>query len=271
MSTMIRHQFVCILSLFTFFSFSQAQQHYQLDCRKDASFLGLGVASAILGLVATQRTSPVTNDEIIRLNREDVFPVDRFATHYWSTRSRVASDVLLGASMLLPASLALSSDIRDDITTMTIMYAEVVSFTFGVAQLTQGISERVRPFVYNSNPEIPLTEKKKQDARHAFFSGHTSMAFGSAVFTATVFDAYFPDSKWKYPMWGVSLAGATVTGLLRVHSGKHFPTDVVIGAVFGALTGYFIPRWHQCQKTQSLHAAPTFHDNQWHIAIHVSF
>lgn len=225
----------------------------------------------MLGLVATVQTSPVTDDEINRLSSADIIPCDRFAAEFWSARSSVASDVLLGAFILMPASLALSSDIRNDITTLSVMYAEVVTLTFGLAQLTQGISGRIRPFVYNSDPDVPMLEKRKKDARHAFFSGHTAMAFGSAVFTATMFDAYFPDSQWKYPVWGISIAGATLTGLLRVHAGKHFPTDILTGAVVGGLTGYLIPRLHRSQKAQSMRILPAFQDNHVRVAIHVSF
>lgn len=79
----------------------------------------------------------------------------------------------------------------------------------------------------------------------SFFSGHTSLAFGSAVFASTLFDHYYPESSLRPWVWGSSLAIASGMGYLRYASGKHFPTDIIVGALVGSAIGYVIPKLHK--------------------------
>lgn len=60
---------------------------------------------------------------------------------------------------------------------------------------------------------------------HAFPSGHTAQAFGMVVVAA-----------WLAPWLGVvTLVVATCVGLSRMFFGLHYPTDVVAGALIGAM------------------------------------
>jgi membrane-associated phospholipid phosphatase len=38
---------------------------------------------------------------------------------------------------------------------------------------------------------------------------------------------------------------ASVTGYLRYYSGKHYPTDIIAGAIIGSITGWGIPALHR--------------------------
>ena len=110
-------------------------------------------------------------------------------------------------------------------------------------------STRSRPFVYNE--DFSLSKKQTVGARHAFFSGHTSLTAASCFFTARVFSDYFPDSKYKPLVWaGAILVPATV-GYLRVAAGKHFPTDVITGYAIGATIGMLIPHLHKKIKIKN--------------------
>jgi membrane-associated phospholipid phosphatase len=68
------------------------------------------------------------------------------------------------------------------------------------------------------------------------------------VFAAVVFQQRYPDSPWVVPIWVFGLATATTTAITRVTSGRHFPTDVLVGAAVGSLTGWLIPRLHKKDK-----------------------
>ncbi|MGB6121102.1 MAG: phosphatase PAP2 family protein, partial [Bacteroidota bacterium] len=97
--------------------------------------------------------------------------------------------------------------------------------------------------VYNEN--VPVEEKLHTNAKRSFFSGHTTISFSSAVFLSKVYGDYFPDSKWKPYIWGVSLGIAAAVGYLRIAAGKHFLTDVLVGALVGGAIGYLIPKIHE--------------------------
>jgi membrane-associated phospholipid phosphatase len=109
--------------------------------------------------------------------------------------------------------------------------------------------DRYRPYVYN--PEVSFDHKQKKDSKSSFFSGHTTLAFASSVFLATTFQELHPDSKFTALVWTGSLITAATVGILRIESGKHFPTDVLTGAVVGSFVGYLVPHFHKNKKDNS--------------------
>jgi membrane-associated phospholipid phosphatase len=42
----------------------------------------------------------------------------------------------------------------------------------------------------------------------------------------------------------VLYGAATGVGALRVAAGKHFPTDIIVGAVLGSAIGWLVPTLH---------------------------
>jgi membrane-associated phospholipid phosphatase len=81
------------------------------------------------------------------------------------------------------------------------------------------------------------TDRDRPDgSKRGFPSGHTSGAFS----TATVFEVMYG------PKVGVPLyAFATLVAIARVDSFKHFPSDVLMGAVLGSVIGYGTARFHK--------------------------
>ena len=45
-------------------------------------------------------------------------------------------------------------------------------------------------------------------------------------------------------MWGFELALAGATANLRTRAGRHFYSDVIVGAIVGAGVGFAVPRLH---------------------------
>lgn len=83
------------------------------------------------------------------------------------------------------------------------------------------------------------------DIEDSFFSGDASSTAFGLVFFAKVFNDYYPDSKWRPVVWGLSLSGVAAGSYFRVKSGKHFPTDVIVGSIVGGGIGYLIPHLHK--------------------------
>ena len=83
-----------------------------------------------------------------------------------------------------------------------------------------------------------------RDASLSFYSGHSATAFAMATATSRIFMLRHPDSDWVVPLWLGSEALAATTAVLRVEAGKHFWSDVAIGALVGSAVGYLVPEMH---------------------------
>ncbi len=238
--------FRLIFSLLLFTSIQSscfAQSPYKLDGPRESIIFGSAIGLGIIGLTVNDDIVPFTLDEINALNRDDVNKFDRSATYNWSPAAGNASDILAAALILSPALLALSNEVRNDFTPVLTMYFQTLILAETLPLTLKGITQRTRPFAYNE--DAPLEEKKSQNAKRSFFSGHPSVAFAMAVFLSTVYSDYHPNSEWKPFIWGVSLLAASTVGYLRYTAGKHFPTDIITGALVGSAIGYFIPFIHR--------------------------
>jgi membrane-associated phospholipid phosphatase len=215
--------------------------------KRESIIFGTAIGLGIIGLKVNDDIVPLTLDEINALNRDDVNAFDRGATYNWSLSAANASDILATALILSPALLAFSDEVRNDFTPVLTMYFQTLILAEALPLTIKGITQRTRPFVYNE--DAPLEEKQSQNAKRSFFSGHTSVAFAMAVFLSTVYSDYHPNSQWKPFVWGVSLLAASTVGYLRYAAGRHFPTDIITGAVIGSALGYFIPFIHRTNES----------------------
>ena len=216
---------------------------YKLSTVTDSLLIGTGVVLSASSSYLMGKVEPLTDKEIASLSKNNINKFDRSAADNWSPNGDKASTVILISAMISPAAFSLSDTMRNDFTVLGVMYAESLLITSGLNMTTKNITQRKRPFLYNSN--VPHKEKKNKDAVFSFYSGHTAITFNSAVFASTVFSDYYPQSQWRYAVWGASLLAASATGYLRYHAGKHYPTDIIVGAVIGSITGWGIPALHR--------------------------
>lgn len=188
----------------------------------------------------------LTHDEISNLSKININSFDRPAVMHYSVFAARTSDVLMITSLAIPFTLLLDKKIRDNSWQTSVIYFETLAFASVGINLSKGFVRRPRPYVYNSS--VPEEEKQKADATNSFFSGHTTISAASTFFAAKVYFDYHPDSKWKPVVWFGAAAIPVATGLYRYHAGKHFPTDVIVGYCWGALSGIIIPELHRQRK-----------------------
>jgi membrane-associated phospholipid phosphatase len=198
------------------------------------SFIGNTTAPAFCG---TSTTPPC---DASKLNA-----FDRLAVGQSSGPARTAADII---SFVPIAYLALDIfDVgpRQWKTYLTDLWvvAEALAWNGAIQDIVRRAVRRPRPFLYT--PGLYPDERDRAEASFSFYSGHTSFAFALAVSCSYTFTLRHPRSKWRWVVWPALMAVASIEPVLRVYSGDHFPTDVIVGAVVGSAVGLLFPAVHR--------------------------
>lgn len=223
---------------------------FEFSLKKDLPIMGGSALSAIAGLWLMEQVPRLTEADIAALNPDDINAFDRRATRQYRYQDANLSDHLLTLSILSPLSVLASRPVRKEFGPVLVMYIETGAMIGGLTSISKGLFRRKRP--YNYHPEVPLSEKLSRDARHSFFSGHVSTSAAFCFLTAYMVDRYAERPGWKWAAWsGAVLVPATV-GYWRYTSGKHFPTDILVGYLIGGGTGVLIPYLHRAQLPEEV-------------------
>lgn len=224
-----------------------------LACKSQATFktspgvsipiTSIGFTSTALGLYLQSDLDTLSQDILNMLDRKNIPSFDQISTYNSSQSSKILSDYLLTLNILMPFGLLLDNQINDYPMDYSAIYLESLLLNVGLNTLTKNIVTRSRPFLYNQ--DFPAEDKFTKDARLSFYSGHTSLSFGSAVFTSFVYGESNPNSEYKGYIWAFTLSSASLTAYLRISAGKHFPSDVITGAIIGSTIGYIVPYLHR--------------------------
>ena len=225
------------------------QKIYEFSYNKDLPVLASSF-SLTLGSEIIERTKkPISEEFVNNLNRSRVIKFDRSTLNNYSTKSGNHSDIFKNMAFVAPFSLMASKQGRENFKEILGMYSEVILLNGSLTYFTKALVGRVRPYAYN--PEVDLSKKLQRTTRRSFFSGHVSHVSSLSFFTAKVFNDLYPDSNYKYLVWGGAAAIPALTGYLRYKSGAHFPSDVIIGYGVGAAVGIFIPSLHKIKVKKS--------------------
>lgn len=214
------------------------------------------VGAAGLGLLGASqiKIEPQTKLDIDKLDKSTINSLDRPTTDNYDPDIAKVSDYMLAGSFLIPAINFTKVQSIEDISTVSGMYIEAALITNFLTTITKRTVQRERPFNYN--PAVPESDKTDTEAKVSFFSGHASNSFMNCVFAAKVFDDLNPNSAYTPYVWGGCLAYATSVSYMRVAAGKHFPTDVIVGALVGSAIGYLVPELHKRNSSQSFNLQP---------------
>lgn len=216
---------------------------YKTSWTIDGLTFGTGLVVAFTASAIDDSLPQLSVTEISALNKNDINVIDRINAGVFSKTQSTISDVLVGTSILSPLMFMFDDEIRNDVGTISTMYLETVLFATFMPSYGKGGVRRIRPYVYGSTAS--LADKQDIEARRSFFSGHATWAFATSIFFASVYTDYHPDSEYRDYVWGGAIGLASTVSILRVTSGAHFVSDIVVGAAVGSSIGYLIPYIHR--------------------------
>lgn len=211
------------------------ERHYDLSLERD---LPLTFLSGFISVYGDYRLHKMAVNTEMR-DVSDLLPWDRpVAGRYCKACADVSTwSVALGvAPLALGAFSWYKGDASGgDLAAYTLMLAQALALQNGVNLLVRTLSFWPRPYMYATEGDgAEAASAAEGEAYGSFYSGHASAAFTIAVFTGEWFSEFYPNSRYKSLVWATSLSLASLVGVLRVAAGRHYPTDVAVGALAGA-------------------------------------
>ncbi|WP_299439829.1 phosphatase PAP2 family protein [uncultured Aquimarina sp.] len=200
-----------------------------------------------------------TEFEIGSLNQAKINQIntfDRGITGRWDIRAKNNGKVFKNTSIyLIPFSLFLFAGSLKRRLVLFFIFSQGYVLTESLTGLAKGLVNRYRPFAYRTineietlNPEAKekfLEDIVDYDILNSFFSGDASIIAFGFVFFAYSYSLFYKERKYKNILWIIALIGVVLGCYYRTSSGKHFPTDVMIGAIVGFLVAFGILLIHK--------------------------
>jgi membrane-associated phospholipid phosphatase len=229
-----------VLSILFFSQLAHTTELYKLDLFTESSIFVSSVFLSGYSLYKTQNIQTIETD-LSLFDKNNINRFDRFATDLYCPKSARVSDVLLGICLISPFMLNFDSNATGNHLAMNTMILESYLITASLTQLAKVSFLRKRPYVYNENVDDRI--RRQRDAQFSFFSGHTSMAFTGAILTAKMYDDI--NGKNSEYVYTGSILLASSVGYLRVRAGRHFPSDVIVGAIVGTSSAWLVTELHK--------------------------
>ncbi len=161
-------------------------------------------------------------------------------------RFRRASDVSLALLLALPlADTFVMAGQRDWRTSGRLAFSGAQAFAVSgmVASLLKVLVARQRPDARECEADTSCDVSDIRAPNHAFPSGHTAFAFtGAALACSARMRHTFIGRGADIATCASGLVLATLTGIFRGVSDRHWATDVLVGAGVGLLAGFLVPR-----------------------------
>lgn len=130
------------------------------------------------------------------------------------------------------------------------LYGSGLAVTKGLTGLSKAIFRRPRPFTSLSDPSMLAADYDNRNLYTSFFSGHTSGAFFSAAFLnlrlrSILRHRWSADeySDWSWTSPAIIYGWAAFVAWSRMHAYRHYPTDVIVGALVGYLIAELFYSW----------------------------
>ena len=210
------------------------------------------LSEALIGTGEIKPQQPNTDAKLLAIDRR---VIDEEPHPAWATVSNVALGGAIAYAVIDPIHTGLRQNPEAGIVD-GIIYAESIGTTWALTNLAKMAVRRPRPLAYREQKRLEATygpnapDITETDYSLSFFSGHAAI---TAAVTSTATYLAFARSPNTARPWITLLVGASVTTLAaigRVESGKHFPTDVIAGAMVGTGVGVLVPHLHREESAQ---------------------
>ena len=220
-----------------------ADSAYKLGMTKDISISAgaLGLFGASL-LMDGNKGNPQSSGSV---NWFD----DGFVYGYNRTIDDVSTVMAVGVALMPFATAGFVDNNWSTMGTYSAMYGEALLLTYSTFEIIKKTTSRNRPYTYKG--DVP--SGKENDYYKSFPSAHTAFSFLGAGFLTSVLLADYRDSKWTMPLIVGSYSIAASVGVMRILSGSHFLSDVLVGAVISSFFAYFIPWIHKKDQSFNSH------------------
>lgn len=253
----------CTIWFFPMSTFAQRDSSvYRLRPVVDGALCVAGFASTAIGLGLQEERGPLSQELVLSLDADRVPAFDRSALRIDPTgqdRALTSSDLLLNISAATPLLLMIDRRVRREWLSLAVLYAESALLTGGIQTLTNTALPRYRPITYI--PSATMDQRTDYRNVNSFYSGHTANTAVATFFMAKVIDDLHPElGRKRWIVYGVALMPTALVGYYRIQGGKHFPSDVVIGALMGAAGGVLVPHLHRHTRTERLSVVPQLFD-----------
>jgi membrane-associated phospholipid phosphatase len=160
------------------------------------------------------------------------FPGDRSARGVYAPAAARLSDVLLVLSVVDPLMANVAQGVNWRFANFSVVYSETLAINLALNTLAKVTVARPRPYTYKH-----ATAPDDADRYVSFYSGHSSTSFAAAVSGSYLFAENAPDQASRYVLWSSEFFLAALTANLRVRAGKHYYSDILVGALAGSGIG----------------------------------
>lgn len=158
--------------------------------------------------------------------------------------------VALGVGLMIADFTWPQSQPGKDVGQDVFLFASGLIATKGLTDLSKGISRRPRPYTLFEDSLRAHDDSEEVCSHSSFFSGHSASSFFSAAFTNLRFRSImrqrltggeYRDWRWAPPTILFGWAGYVAWS--RLHAYKHYPTDILVGALVGYAMAELFYSW----------------------------
>jgi membrane-associated phospholipid phosphatase len=156
------------------------------------------------------------------------------------------SDASLIATAAAPAVAVMTAGSTPRAVNAELVYADTLASEVLLNSLVKVTVRRPRPYTYASDECV--FREQANDADVSFYSGHSSTSFAAAMAGSYLFAEGARSSGARAAGWGLEFALASATANLRLRAGKHYYSDVLVGALVGSGLGILVPLLHGAKR-----------------------
>ena len=202
--------------------------------------LTVGVAGAWLAL---DHAAPTLTRTRCPCDRLEAPAFDRLSIDEHWRRGALAANVTLGAQAALSAlALGVGDDDLASSASDVGLVGEAVAISGAVTEMAKiGFA---RPYPYLLRPTADAFQARSGINYASLWSGHTAAGMAMAVATAEILQRRHAPSGLRLAAWIVGPLLALAEGGFQVLQSNHYPSDVAVGALAGAVIGYVVVALH---------------------------